>query len=51
MNGSRVQPKVALLKPLSAAIVDRVGRAVRRRGPIIMTGGALRLVSSRSSST
>jgi len=40
MNGSRVQPKVALLKPLSAAISIGSGGPFGAEGPIIMTGGA-----------
>ena len=40
MNGSRVQPKVALLKPLSAAIAIGSGGPFGAEGPIIMTGGA-----------
>jgi H+/Cl- antiporter ClcA len=41
MNGSRVQPKVALLKPLSAAIAIGSGGPFGAEGPIIMTGGAV----------
>src|SRR5260370_21971153 len=40
MNGSRVEPKVALLKPLSSAISIGSGGPFRAEGPIIMTGGA-----------
>jgi chloride channel protein, CIC family len=40
MNGSRVQPKVAFLKPLSAAISIGSGGPFGAEGPIIMTGGA-----------
>src|SRR5436309_15809702 len=40
MNGSRVEPKVALLKPLSAAISIGSGGPFGAEGPIIMTGGA-----------
>ena len=40
MNGSRVQPKVALLKPLSSAISIGSGGPFGAEGPIIMTGGA-----------
>jgi len=40
MNGSRVSPKVALLKPLSAAISIGSGGAFGAEGPIILTGGA-----------
>jgi H+/Cl- antiporter ClcA len=41
MNGSRVEPKVALLKPLSAAISIGSGGPFGAEGPIIVTGGAL----------
>src|SRR5262245_22365438 len=41
MNGSRVEPKVALLKPLSAAISIGSGGPFGAEGPIIMTGGAV----------
>lgn len=41
INGSRVQPKVALLKPLSAAISIGSGGPFGAEGPIIMTGGAV----------
>jgi H+/Cl- antiporter ClcA len=40
MNGSRVSPKVALLKPLSAAISIGSGGPFGAEGPIILTGGA-----------
>src|SRR5205085_4083546 len=41
INGSRVEPKVALLKPLSSAISIGSGGPFGAEGPIIMTGGAL----------
>ncbi|HKO04894.1 MAG TPA: chloride channel protein [Candidatus Acidoferrales bacterium] len=41
MNGSRVAPRLALLKPLSAAIAIGSGGPFGAEGPIIMTGGAL----------
>src|SRR3954463_11785284 len=41
MNGSRVQPKVAILKPLSSAISIGSGGPFGAEGPIIMTGGAI----------
>jgi H+/Cl- antiporter ClcA len=41
MNGSRVEPKVALLKPISAAISIGSGGPFGAEGPIIMTGGAV----------
>jgi len=40
LNGSRVEPKVALLKPISAAISIGSGGPFGAEGPIIMTGGA-----------
>ncbi len=40
MNGSRVEPKVAFLKPLSSAISIGSGGPFGAEGPIIMTGGA-----------
>jgi len=40
MNGSRVQPRLAILKPLSAAISIGSGGPFGAEGPIIMTGGA-----------
>jgi H+/Cl- antiporter ClcA len=41
INGSRVQPKVAILKPLSSAISIGSGGPFGAEGPIIMTGGAI----------
>jgi H+/Cl- antiporter ClcA/CBS domain-containing protein len=38
---SRIEPKVALLKPLSSAISIGTGGPFGAEGPIIMTGGAL----------
>lgn len=40
MNGSRVDAKVAVLKPLSSAISIGSGGPFGAEGPIIMTGGA-----------
>jgi chloride channel protein, CIC family len=40
MNGSRVHPRLAILKPLSAAISIGSGGPFGAEGPIIMTGGA-----------
>ena len=40
MNGSRVKPRLAVLKPLSAAISIGSGGPFGAEGPIIMTGGA-----------
>jgi H+/Cl- antiporter ClcA len=39
-SGSRVQPRVALLKPITAAISIGTGGPFGAEGPIIMTGGA-----------
>ncbi len=39
-NGSRVSPKLAILKPVSAAISIGSGGPFGAEGPIIMTGGA-----------
>jgi CIC family chloride channel protein len=38
---SRIQPKVAILKPLSSAISIGTGGPFGAEGPIIMTGGAI----------
>jgi H+/Cl- antiporter ClcA len=40
IGGSRLQPKVAVLKPLSSAISIGSGGPFGAEGPIIMTGGA-----------
>lgn len=40
-NRSRIEPKVALLKPISAAIAIGTGGPFGAEGPIIQTGGAL----------
>jgi H+/Cl- antiporter ClcA/predicted transcriptional regulator len=40
MNGSRVHPRLAILKPVSAAISIGSGGPFGAEGPIIMTGGA-----------
>ncbi len=40
INGSRVEPKLAILKPLSSAISIGSGGPFGAEGPIIMTGGA-----------
>ena len=39
-GGSKVQPRVALLKPLASAIAIGTGGPFGAEGPIIMTGGA-----------
>ncbi|CEG10237.1 H(+)/Cl(-) exchange transporter ClcA [Afipia felis] len=41
IGGSRMQPKVAVLKPLSSAISIGSGGPFGAEGPIIMTGGAI----------
>src|SRR4051794_16359175 len=41
MNGSQVHPKLAILKPVSAAISIGSGGPFGAEGPIIMTGGAI----------
>src|SRR5205807_2458060 len=40
INGSKVEPKVAILKPVSSAISIGSGGPFGAEGPIIMTGGA-----------
>jgi chloride channel protein, CIC family len=40
ISGSKVQPRLAILKPLSAAISIGSGGPFGAEGPIIMTGGA-----------
>ncbi|HLG63150.1 MAG TPA: chloride channel protein [Ktedonosporobacter sp.] len=40
INGSKVEPRVAFLKPLSSAISIGSGGPFGAEGPIIMTGGA-----------
>jgi H+/Cl- antiporter ClcA/predicted transcriptional regulator len=41
LKGSRIQPRVAALKPVSAAIAIGSGGPFGAEGPIIMTGGAV----------
>lgn len=41
VNRSRIEPRVALLKPLSAAIAIGTGGPFGAEGPIIQTGGAI----------
>jgi chloride channel protein, CIC family len=41
IGGSRLSPKVAVLKPLSSAISIGTGGPFGAEGPIIMTGGAI----------
>jgi H+/Cl- antiporter ClcA/CBS domain-containing protein len=40
MGGSKVQPRVAVLKPVSSAVAIGTGGPFGAEGPIIMTGGA-----------
>ena len=40
LNGARVEPRIAILKPISAAIAIGSGGPFGAEGPIIMTGGA-----------
>jgi chloride channel protein, CIC family len=40
INGSKIQPRLAILKPLSSAISIGSGGPFGAEGPIIMTGGA-----------
>ncbi|MEO7069703.1 MAG: chloride channel protein [Nostocoides sp.] len=41
MGGSKVQPRVAVLKPIASALAIGTGGPFGAEGPIIMTGGAL----------
>jgi CIC family chloride channel protein len=41
MNRSRIEPRVAILKPISAAIAIGTGGPFGAEGPIIQTGGAV----------
>ena len=41
VNRSRIEPRVAILKPLSAAIAIGTGGPFGAEGPIIQTGGAV----------
>ena len=41
INNSKIQPRVAILKPISAAIAIGTGGPFGAEGPIIQTGGAL----------
>jgi H+/Cl- antiporter ClcA len=47
INGSKVQPRLAVLKPLSSAISIGSGGPFGAEGPIIMTGGAIGSVVSQ----
>jgi len=41
INGSKVQPRLAILKPISSAISIGTGGPFGAEGPIILTGGAV----------
>lgn len=41
INGSKVQPRLAILKPISSAISIGTGGPFGAEGPIILTGGAI----------
>jgi H+/Cl- antiporter ClcA len=47
INGSKVEPRLAALKPLSAAISIGSGGPFGAEGPIIMTGGAIGSIISQ----
>ena len=47
INGSKIQPRLAILKPVSAAISIGSGGPFGAEGPIIMTGGAIGSVISQ----
>jgi len=47
-GGSRVQPRVAVLKPVSTAISIGTGGPFGAEGPIIMTGGAVGSILAQS---
>jgi CIC family chloride channel protein len=47
INGSKVQPRLMVLKPISAAISIGSGGPFGAEGPIIMTGGAIGSVISQ----
>jgi H+/Cl- antiporter ClcA len=46
-SGSRIQPRVAILKPLASAIAIGTGGPFGAEGPIIMTGGAFGSLSAQ----
>ena len=46
-SGSRIQPRVALLKPLASAVAIGTGGPFGAEGPIIMTGGAVGSISAQ----
>jgi len=47
INGSKVQPRLAILKPLSSAISIGSGGPFGAEGPIIMTGGAFGSIAAQ----
>jgi CIC family chloride channel protein len=47
-SGSKVQPRVALLKPIASAIAIGTGGPFGAEGPIIMTGGAFGSIIAQS---
>lgn len=47
VNGSRVEPRVAILKPLTSAIAIGSGGPFGAEGPIILTGGAFGSIASQ----
>jgi chloride channel protein, CIC family len=47
ISGSKVQPRVALLKPISSAIAIGTGGPFGAEGPIIMTGGAVGSIAAQ----
>jgi CIC family chloride channel protein len=47
-GGSKIKPRVALLKPVSAAITIGTGGPFGAEGPIIMTGGAFGSLMAQS---
>jgi H+/Cl- antiporter ClcA len=47
LRGSRIEPRVALLKPISAAISIGSGGPFGAEGPIIMTGGAFGSIAAQ----
>jgi H+/Cl- antiporter ClcA len=46
-SGSKIQPRVALLKPLASAIAIGTGGPFGAEGPIIMTGGAFGSIAAQ----
>jgi H+/Cl- antiporter ClcA len=46
-GGSKIQPRVALLKPLASAVAIGTGGPFGAEGPIIMTGGAFGSISAQ----